>query len=60
MAHEIIKDFLKNSHFEDMIAGFPSHEGKYPWNHAFSGMKKIDFHQNCLILVIALTKYSLY
>ena len=23
VAHEITKDFLKNGHFEDIIAGFP-------------------------------------
>ncbi len=33
---------------------------KYPWNQAFSGMKKNYFHQYCPILVIALTKCRLY
>ena len=33
---------------------------KYPWNHTFSGMTKIDFHQYCTIRFISLTKCSHY
>jgi hypothetical protein len=33
---------------------------KYPWNDAFSGMTKIDFDPYCPIIVIVLTKCSLY
>ena len=33
---------------------------KYPWNDAFSGITKIDFYPYCLIIVVVLTKCSLY
>ena len=33
---------------------------KYPWNHTFSGMTKIDFHQYCPIIFISLTRSSQY
>ena len=33
---------------------------KYPWNHTFSGMTKIDFHQYCPTIFISLTKCSQY
>ena len=32
----------------------------YPWNNAFSGMEKIYFHKYCPVIVIVLTKCSLY
>ena len=33
---------------------------KYPWNHTFLGMTKIDFHQYSPKIFISLTKYSQY
>ena len=33
---------------------------KYPWNHTFSGMTKIDFQQYCPIIFIYLNKCSQY
>ena len=54
MAHDINKEFWKNSHFENMTAGFPFEVTKltsvfYPWNDSFLGMKKIDLTANNVI-----------
>ena len=50
VTHESSKEFWKNSHFENMRAGFllmcqNSLRQTTPWNHAFSAMKKIYFNQ---------------
>ena len=58
------KDFEKyqfwkyDSCFSSCVSKFTS--VKYPWNVAFSDITKIDFYPYCLIIVIVLTKCSLY
>ena len=62
VAHEIIKEFGKNSHFENMTAGslLKLTSVFHPWNDTFSDMEKIDFHRYCPLIVIVLAKCSLY
>ena len=59
--HRLLKklSFWRNySRFSSEVSKLTS--VKYPWNDAFSSMTKIDFYPYCPIIVIVLTKFSLY
>ena len=65
MANGITKEFWKNIHFENMTAGFlqrcqNSLRRITPEMMHFHAWKKIDFHKYCLLIVIFLTKCTLY
>ena len=62
--HEITKEFWKNSHFENITAGFILRSQNLlwwntPWKDAFSGMTFFIFTNIAPMIVIVLTKCSL-